>query len=96
MALTALAAIVLCVLVIAVIGRSWLVLLVLLIPTYIFGDWFSDRVFGNQSPLNRLSIAEAGFSVRRIVFAVLITIPLLLTVLTAFLGIDFLRRLVGF
>jgi hypothetical protein len=38
----------------------------LFLPFYACEEWLSVKLFGKQSPLNRLSTAEAGFSVWRI------------------------------
>jgi hypothetical protein len=50
-------------------GANWLLTL-LFLPGYALTEWLSVKLFGSESPLNRLSTSEVGFSISRIVFGV--------------------------
>ena len=52
-------------------GRSWLVLLLLLLPSYACQEWLSGKIFIERS---RWSTAESGFSVLRIIYGVILTL----------------------
>jgi len=50
-------------------GRSWLVWGLLLIPSWICGDYLSDKLF---SPTRGRSISEKDFSVLRVIYGVVV------------------------
>jgi hypothetical protein len=50
-------------------GGSWIVMLLLFLPCYVCGEWLSRKIFHERS---RLSVANSGFSLLRIVLGVLV------------------------
>jgi len=52
-------------------GGSWLVWLLLLIPTFLCEEWLADKVSLQRS---RWSTAESGFSILRIVYTVVLVL----------------------
>lgn len=76
-------------------GGGWLIFLLLFLPSYLCEEWLSMKLFGEQSPLNRLSIAEAGFSVWRILLGVIVVLMLFGLAVSAVYGINSLVQLFG-
>ena len=52
-------------------GRNWLVWLLLAIPAFLCEEWLADKVNANNSGW---STAEVGFSIRRIIYGVVIVL----------------------
>ncbi len=93
--MASIAAILLAAVLLSAAAESWAVFLLLFLPVYVCEEWLSAKLFSEKSPLNRLSTAQAGFSVWRILTGVSIMVPLLLIGLAVIFGFDFLLRLAG-
>ena len=74
-------------------GGGLLIFLLLFLPSYVCEEWLSIKLFGKQSPLNRLSTAEAGFSLWRILLGVIVVLMLFGLAFSAIYGINSLVQL---